>query len=370
MEIKFLDLKKINARFQSDFEKNFEDFIDSGHYILGQKTKEFEQKFASFCQSKHCLGVANGLDALILIFKSLIDLGKLKVGDVVAMQGNTFVASALAAIHCGLKIYILSPTQGYNLSIKDIESQIDSSVKSLLLVHLYGQMKDTAEIADYCKKRDIILVEDAAQAHGSEWDGKKAGQYGIAAGFSFYPGKNLGALGDGGAVVTNNDEIFEHILYLRSYGSKIKYHHEKLGYNSRLDEIQSGFLTAKLALLTQDNFRRRQIVQRYNAEISNAKLVVEEDSVQSLAHVHHLYLINTPLRDQFRTHLLKSGVETLIHYPFAIFESEPVNANVVNSYKYDLQRLNRNIISIPVSPVMTDAEVDHVISAVNAFYDQ
>ena len=368
MEIKFLDLKKINARFQADFSKNFQDFIESGHYILGSKTKEFEQKFAHFCQSKHCLGVANGLDALILIYKSLISMGKLKVGDVVAMQGNTFIASALAAIHCGLKIHILTPTEGYNLSIKDVEAQIDSGVKSLLLVHLYGEMKDTAEIADYCKKKNILLVEDSAQAHGAEWNGKKAGQYGIAAGFSFYPGKNLGALGDGGAVVTNDDEIYENIFFLRNYGSKVKYLHEKLGYNSRLDEIQSGFLIPKLSLLENDNRRRREISKRYNSEINNSNLGIENDLAQPLAHVHHLYLMNTPYRDQFKSHLLKFGIETLIHYPYAIFESEPVRANIVNIYKYNLPRLNRNIISVPISPVMTDSEVDHVIRAANEFH--
>ncbi len=367
MEVKFLDLKKLNARFQVDFQKNYDDFINSGYYILGSKTKKFETQFSQYCQSMHCIGVANGLDALILIYKALIDQKKMNVGDVVAIQGNTFIASALAAIHCGLKIHILTPRNGYNLSIADVESQITNDVKSLLLVHLYGEMKDTSEIASFCKTKNIILVEDAAQAHGAEWNGKRAGQYGIAAGFSFYPGKNLGALGDAGAIVTNDSELFENISFLRNYGSKVKYHHEKIGFNSRLDEIQAGFLIPKLEKLNEDNNKRQAIFKKYNSQISNPLISTEEDRVQPLAHVHHLYILNTSHRDIFQNFMLKNGIETLIHYPFAIFESAPIKAHIVNTFNYDLDRLNRHIISIPISPLLTESETDYIIKTVNMF---
>ncbi len=367
MEVKFLDLKKINARHQSDFDQSFKEFIESGYYILGSQTKKFEAAFAEYCQSKYCLGVANGLDALILIFKALIQQKKLKTGDLIAVQGNTFIASALGATHCGLKIQVLTPTEGYNLSAADVESQISRDAKCLLLVHLYGEMKDTDLIADICKKKNIILVEDAAQAHGAMWSGKKAGQYGVATSFSFYPGKNLGALGDGGAIVTNDDSLFEELSYLRNYGSKVKYHHDRLGFNSRLDEIQAGFLHAKLKTLEQDNNRRRVIAVMYDKGIKNPKVQAETPSLQPLAHVHHLFLINTAHRDDFQKHLKENGVDTLIHYPFAIFEAAPLVEHIVGTYKYDLERLNRNIISIPISPIMTDADVDYVINVINKF---
>lgn len=367
MEVKFLDLKKINARHQQDFDKSFKEFIDSGYYILGQQTKKFETAFAEYCQSKYCLGVANGLDALILIFKALIQQNKLKTGDLVAVQGNTFIASALGATHCGLKIQILNPTEGYNLSAADVENQISKDAKCLLLVHLYGEMKDTDLIAGYCKNKNIVLVEDAAQAHGALWNGKKAGQYGIGAAFSFYPGKNLGALGDGGAIVTNDDSLFEELSYLRNYGSKVKYHHDRLGFNSRLDEIQAGFLLAKLKTLESDNDRRRAIAKKYQQEINNPKVQSESPSPQPLAHVHHLFLINTAHREEFQKHLKANGIDTLVHYPYAIFEAAPLVEHIVGSYKYDLERLNRNIISIPISPIMTDAEVQFVIDVINKF---
>jgi dTDP-4-amino-4,6-dideoxygalactose transaminase len=367
MEVKFLDLKKINARHQVDFDQSFREFIDGGYYILGSQTKKFELAFAEYCQSKYCLGVANGLDALILIFKALIQQKKLNVGDLVAVQGNTFIASALGATHCGLKIQVLTPTEGYNLSALDVEKQISKDAKCLLLVHLYGEMKDTDLIFDICKKKNIILVEDAAQAHGAMWNGKKAGQYGVATGFSFYPGKNLGALGDGGAIVTNDDSLFEELSYLRNYGSKVKYHHDRLGFNSRLDEIQAGFLHAKLKTLEQDNERRRAIAKKYNEGIKNPKVQPEVPSKQPMAHVHHLFLINTIHRDEFQKYLKDHGVDTLIHYPFAIFEAKPLVEHIVGDYKYDVERLNRNIISIPIAPIMTDAEVDYVISVINKF---
>lgn len=367
MEVKFLDLKKINARHQNDFDKSFKEFIESGYYILGSQTKKFEAAFAEYCHSKYCLGVANGLDALILIFKALILQKKMKTGDLIAVQGNTFIASALGATHCGLKIQVLHPTEGYNLSAKDVEAQLSKDTKCLLLVHLYGEMKDTDLIADICKKKNVILVEDAAQAHGAMWNGKKAGEYGVATAFSFYPGKNLGALGDGGAIVTNDDSLFEELSYLRNYGSKVKYHHDRLGFNSRLDEIQAGFLHAKLNMLESDNDRRRAIAKKYNDGIKNPKVEPEMPSLQPKAHVHHLFLINTAHRDEFQKYLKANGIDTLIHYPFAIFEAEPLIEHIVGEYKYDLERLNRNIISIPISPILTDEEVEFVIDVINKF---
>lgn len=368
MEIKFLDLKKINSRFQPEFDQSFQDFIASGYYILGQKTKQFESEFAKYCQSKYCLGVANGLDALILIFKALIYQAKLETGDIVAIQGNTFIASALAAVHCGLKIKILMPTEGFNLSIADVKAQTGDDVKCLLLVHLYGEMKDTDEIAIFCQERQIILVEDAAQAHGAKWSGSSAGRYGIAAGFSFYPGKNLGALGDGGAIVTNDDSLFEELSYLRNYGSKIKYQHDRLGFNSRLDEIQAGFLNIKLNSLDQDNQRRREIANAYYSKIKNRMLTVETPSLQPLAHVHHLFLISTVDRDHFQKYLRSKNIDTLIHYPHSFSETAELVPHIISGMSsYNAIKLNQQIISIPISPVMDSAEVNYVIESINAY---
>ncbi len=366
MQIKFLDLKKINDRQNDAFRAQFESFLARGHYIMGTELAAFEKDFAAFCGGGKCLGVANGLDALILILKGLLSLGRLQKGDIVAMQGNTFIATALAAIHADLKIQILAPTEGQNLSLQDIKTQMDPKAKALMLVHLYGEMKDTAEIAQYCVEKGVLLIEDAAQAHGASWKGKRAGSYGIATGFSFYPGKNLGALGDGGAVIIQDEALFAEVEYLRNYGSRVKYEHERVGYNSRLDELQAGFLREKLKTLEADNQRRQVIADQYLQNIKNDKIKLPPRG-PDFAQVWHLFVVHADNRDKLVTHLKQRGIDTLIHYPKAVHEYPAMNDSLVGVAPYDEKHLNRNVLSIPLSPVMTEEEVNYVIKALNEY---
>src|SRR5690606_4064633 len=272
--IKFLDLHQINARFETQFQKVFKRFLDSGHYILGDEVQQFETNFAAYCGTKHCIGTANGLDALILIFKAYIQLGKLQLGDEVLVPANTYIASILSIIHAGLKPVFVEPNpETFNISPSEIEKQITNKTKAILAVNLYGQLADMKNINAIAKKNNLLVIEDAAQAHGAVLSSKlKAGNLGHAAAFSFYPSKNLGALGDAGAVTTNDDELAECIRLMRNYGSKIKYEFEISGFNNRLDELQAAILNVKLPYLDSDNKHRQEIAKRYINEISNPKI--------------------------------------------------------------------------------------------------
>lgn len=364
--IKFLDLQKINAEYKDEFQKKFQNFLDSGWYILGNEVKVFETNFAAYCSTKHCIGVANGLDALILIFRAYKELRKLKSGDEVIVPANTYIASIIAILQNDLVPVLVEPNiETYNIDPEEIAKHITPKTKAILAVHLYGQLADMNAINQLAKEHNLLVVEDAAQAHGAELNGSKAGKLSDASGFSFYPGKNLGALGDAGAITTNDDALAKTLFALRNYGSEEKYKNEFIGLNSRLDEIQAGFLNIKLADLDAQNQRRREIAKRYLSEIKNEKIVLPfyDDSVN---HVFHLFVIRTSDRKQLQEYLEKHQIQTLIHYPIA-----PHKQKALKSFSHlslpITEKIHREVLSIPLSHVLLDAEVSEIINRLNQY---
>lgn len=364
--IKFLDLQKINAEYKDEFQKKFQNFLDSGWYILGNEVKVFETNFAAYCSTKHCIGVANGLDALILIFRAYKELRKLKSGDEVIVPANTYIASIIAILQNDLVPVLVEPNiETYNIDPEEIAKHITPKTKAILAVHLYGQLADMNAINQLAKEHNLLVIEDAAQAHGAELNGSKAGKLSDASGFSFYPGKNLGALGDAGAITTNDDALAKTLFALRNYGSEEKYKNEFIGLNSRLDEIQAGFLNIKLADLDAQNQRRREIAKRYLSEIKNEKIVLPfyDDSVN---HVFHLFVIRTSDRKQLQEYLEKHQIQTLIHYPIA-----PHKQKALESFSHlslpITEKIHREVLSIPLSHVLLDAEVSEIINRLNQY---
>lgn len=366
--IPFLDLHKVNARFEDDYTSKFKSFLSSGYYILGKEVSSFETKYANFCGTKYCVGVANGLDALTLIFKAYIELGKLKPNDEILVPANTYIASILSVINAGLKPVFVEPDSvTFNLSATEIEQHITSKVKGILVVHLYGQLADMKSINSFAKENDLLIVEDAAQAHGavSSSNEKKAGNLGDAAGFSFYPSKNLGALGDAGAVTTNDFELAEKIRLLRNYGSSKKYVNETIGINSRLDEIQAAFLNIKLKRLDEDNARRREIAKLYLEHIKNEKIELPEYN-NSENHVFHVFVVRVKNRIDFTAYLDRNQIGYLIHYPIAPHKQEALST-YKTLYLPVTDSIHETALSIPISPVMTNEEVQTVINALNHY---
>lgn len=365
--IKFLDVNKINHRFDDAFQKKFKEFLDSERYILGSEVKAFELNYADYCGTNHCIGVSNGLDALTLIFKAYLKLGVLKTGDEVLVPANTYIASILSVIHAGLKPVFVEPDlKTFNISSAEIGKHIAPNTKAILVVHLYGQLADTSSLNKLAKEQGLLLIEDAAQAHGAvNAEGLKAGNLGDAAAFSFYPSKNLGALGDAGAVTTNNASLAEIIFELRNYGSSKKYAFNILGFNNRLDEIQAAMLSVKLPKLDSDNQKRRDIAKRYLNEITNQKIKLPFYN-GSENHVFHLFVIMVEYRDVFITYLNENNIGYLVHYPIA-----PHKQKALNDYN-DLnlpvtEAIHEKVVSLPISPVMSMKEVTQVIHLLNAF---
>lgn len=365
--IQFLDLKKINARFEETFQKKFEHFLDSGRYILGAEVETFEADFASYCGTKYCLGASNGLDALTLIFKAYIELGILKPNDEVLVPANTYIASILSVIHSGLKpIFVEPDEQTFNISVEEIKKHINNKTKAVLVVHLYGQLATMEAINDVAKEYNLLVIEDAAQAHGAiDNNGKKAGNLGHAAAFSFYPSKNLGALGDAGAITTQDKQLAEMIVQLRNYGSLEKYSNNYKGFNNRLDEIQAAMLSIKLPFLDKDNARRREIANRYLNEITNESIQLPYYD-ESENHVFHVFVVRVLERDNFAAFLKKNNIGYLIHYP-----KPPHRQMALQEYSHLqlplTETIHEQVISIPISPVMTDEEVTQIINLLNAY---
>lgn len=366
--IPFLDLKKINAQYQEELKDACSRVIDSGWYILGKEVNEFEKEFSAYCETEYCLGVANGLDALILILRAYIELGVMQKGDEVIVPSNTYIASILAISENGLVPVLVEPdVNTFNLDPKLVEQSISSKTKAILTVHLYGQVTGMAEINLIAKNYDLKVIEDCAQAHGALYHGKKVGSLGDAAGFSFYPGKNLGALGDGGAVTTNDKALASTISALRNYGSHEKYKNEYKGINSRLDEIQAAMLRVKLGHLDREIKARQAIAKAYLQGISNHLIelpVVEDEN----AHVWHLFVITTTQREKLVKYLSDNGVQTLIHYPIPPHKQ---NAYLeLSEEKFEIsEKLHSEVVSLPISPVMSKSDVQKVISAINEFQD-
>ena len=370
--IPFLDLKAINFQYRDELLDAASDVIDSGWYVRGENVEAFEREFAYYCGTKHCIGVANGLDALILTLRAWKELGQLKEGDEVIVPANTYIASILAITENSLVPVLVEPSlTNYNVCPKNIEAAISKKTKAILPVHLYGKLADMPVIMDIAARNNLLVLEDSAQAHGASRSGKKAGSWGHASGFSFYPGKNLGALGDAGAVTTNDDELAQTIRALGNYGSHKRYENLYQGPNSRLDEIQAAFLRVKLKYLDVDTQRRRSIAAAYingikNIDIDilgqNTTLNIEDD----LNHVWHLFVIRTQHRELLQEHLLKQGVETLIHYPIAPHHQEAYKEWSRGSYPIT-EAIHNDVVSLPISPVLNSVEVQSVIDAVNCF---
>ena len=365
--IKFLDLKKINQPFEATFQEKIKTFFDKSWYILGDEVKAFETSFASYCGTKHCIGVGNGLDALTLIFKGYIQLGKLQKGDEVIVAANTYIASILAILEADLIPVLVEPKiETYNINPALIEEKWTAKTKAILAVHLYGQLAEMDTINALAKKHNLLIIEDAAQAHGATTsENVKAGNLGNAAGFSFYPGKNLGALGDAGAITTNDDQLAKVLFSLRNYGSETKYYNDYIGVNSRLDEIQAAFLNLKLPHLDQENIKRRTIAKRYLSEIKNDKITLPHWDFSD-NHVFHLFVIRIKQRATLQKYLLENGIETLIHYPVAPHKQKALKT--WNNLSFPItEKIHDEILSLPISSVMTQDEVGVVIQKLNSW---
>lgn len=358
--IKFLDLHKINLPYQEAFHQKMQDILDKGWFILGDEVNEFEKNFASFCQMDHCIGVANGLDAMVLVFRAHIELGNLKEGDEIIVPANTYIASILAILQSGLKPVFVEPNiDSYNLDVSKIEENISPKTKGILVVHLYGQLANMDQIIDVAHKHNLLIVEDCAQAHGLNFRGNHTRC------FSFYPGKNLGCLGDAGAVLTNDEQLATIVKTLRNYGSKEKYVNKLIGFNSRLDEVQAGFLNVKLPNLSVENSRRKAIATKYLNSIVNPKIVLPVvENIDN--HVFHLFVIRTENRNDLQQYLKENGIETLIHYPIPPHKQEAMKAFKHLSFPIT-EKIHNEVLSLPISPVLTDSEVDEIINTMNKY---
>lgn len=365
-KINFLDLKAINVRQAQELTQTFTRVLESGWYIMGEELKKFEEEFAAYCGVKYCIGVANGLDALVLVLRAWKELGLINEGDEVLVPANTYIASILAVTENKLIPIMVEPDiDTYNINPELIEKHITNRTKAILPVHLYGQLCDMNSIQKIAKKHNLLILEDCAQSHGAELDGIKCGALGDAAGFSFYPGKNLGALGDAGAITTNDPKLADAIKALRNYGSHKKYENIYLGQNSRLDELQAAFLSAKLPYLADDTLIRQTIANRYLNEIKNSKITLPKVSQQA-SHVWHLFVIRTSERETLQSYLAEHGVQTLIHYPI------PPHKQAAYKQYENLQlpiseKIHAEVLSLPISPVMNDDEVDYVIEVINNY---
>jgi dTDP-4-amino-4,6-dideoxygalactose transaminase len=368
--IKFLDLQKINYQYQNQFQQKMDLILDKGWLILGDEVRAFESNFANYCGSNHCIGVGNGLDALVLIFKGYIQLGLLQKGDEIIVPANTYIASILAILQANLVPVLIEPKlETYNINPDLIQHKISSKTKAILAVHLYGQLAEMVVINAIAKQNNLLVIEDAAQSHGAVSNHKKAGNLSDAAAFSFYPGKNLGALGDAGAIMTNDDALAKVIFALRNYGSEQKYHNEYIGVNSRLDEIQAAFLNVKLPFLDSENEIRKTISKRYLSEIKNEKISLPTWDLSD-NHVFHLFVVRTSQRDAFQAFLKQNDIETLIHYPIPPHQQKAFASETSgwNSLSYPItEKIHQEVVSLPISPVMTIDEVDYVIKISNQY---
>ncbi|WP_411811436.1 DegT/DnrJ/EryC1/StrS family aminotransferase [Chryseobacterium scophthalmum] len=365
--IKFLDLQKINLQHQTEIEAQLLEVFRSGWYLLGEKLKNFENNFSSYIGSSHAIGVANGLDALRLILKAYIEMGIMAVGDEIIVPSNTYIASILAISDNGLVPVLVEPDiNSYNIDVSKIEEKISSKTKAILIVHLYGRIIFSDQLQQIAKENNLKIIEDNAQAIGAEWNGKKSGNLGDAAGFSFYPGKNLGALGDAGAITTNDDQLATTIRALANYGSNQKYVNIYQGLNSRLDEIQAAILDVKLKYIDSENQKRIDIAKRYISEIKNPKIILPELPENENEHVWHLFVIRTENRDELQNYLTEKNIQTLIHYPIPPHQQNAYKE--WNNMSFPIsEKIHNEVLSLPISPVLEDEEIQTIIKALNNF---
>ncbi|MBB5876336.1 DegT/DnrJ/EryC1/StrS family aminotransferase [Xanthomonas sp. 3498] len=364
--VPFLDLRASNARYADELKAAAARVIDSGWYVLGEELDAFEREFAAYCGTAHAIGVGNGMDALTLILRGYRALGRLREGDEVLVPGNTFIASFLAISENRLRPVPLEPeAASFNLDPAQVERAIGPRTKAILAVHLYGQLAEMAALRSIAEQHGLLLIEDAAQAHGARRDGRPAGSFGDAAGFSFFPGKNLGALGDGGAVTTDDDALAAQLRVLRNYGSDIKYRHLVQGVNSRLDELQAALLRVKLRHLDADIAARRAIAQRYLDGIAHPQIAVPQVA-DPAAHAWHLFVVRCAQRDALQQHLQAQGVQCLVHYPTPPHR-QPAYPELATLQLPLCERLAAEVLSLPIGPTLDDAAVAQVIDACQRF---
>lgn len=365
MKVPFVSFEPMHNEVRKDLDAAYKRVMDSNYFIQGKEYDLFEEEFAKYCNAKYCIGVGNGLDALILILKAL----DVKEGDEVIVPSNTYIATALAVSYVGATPVFVEPEiETYNINPNLIEEKINNHTKAIIAVHLQGRAADMDTINEIAKKHNLYVLEDAAQAHGTLYKGKRVGTLSDAAGFSFYPGKNLGALGDGGCVTTNNEEIAKKVKALCNYGSDYKYHHIYKGNNSRLDEMQAAFLREKLPHLDKWNEDRKRIAHRYLEEITNPliKLPLRDD--KDYDHIYHVFVIRCAQRDELEEYLSSKGIGTVKHYPIPMHMQEAYkDLNIAEGSLPIAEEISKTVLSIPMYYGMTDDEIDYVINALNEF---
>lgn len=350
-------------KYQSEYEEKAIEVLRSGWYVLGHEVRSFEQEFASYTGAKYCAGLASGLDALWIAFR-VLGIGS---GDEVIVQGNTYIASVMGITINGATPVFVEPDEYFNIDTSKIEEKITPKTKAILVVHLYGQASDMTPVVELCRKYDLRLVEDCAQAHGAEWNGKQVGTFGDIGCFSFYPSKNLGAFGDAGAIVTNSKEISDEVKIFRNYGSEKRYYNKVVGANSRLDEIQAGFLRVKLSHLDELNEEKKSLCERYSNELNNEKIILPETR-DGATHVWHQYVIRTDCRDDLISYLDEQGIGTIIHYPIPPHLSEAYGYLGLKEGSLPItEKYANTVLSIPLYNGMTKEEQDYVIDKINRF---
>ncbi len=365
MKVPFVDLKPMHNEIENDLENAFRSVLNNSNYILGDECEAFEKEFAEYIGVKHCIGVANGLDALTLVLKAM----GIQEGDEVIVPSNTYIATALAVSQTGaLPVFVEPLLETYNIDPAKIEEKITDRTKAIIAVHLQGRPADMDLINDIAKKYNLKVLEDSAQSHGARYKGKQTGSLGDASGFSFYPGKNLGCLGDGGCVTTDNDEIAEKVRALRNYGSDYKYHHIYQGVNSRLDEMQAAFLRKKLPNLDRWNAARREIAKKYFEGITNPLIKLPLKSDETFEHIYHVFAVRCDKRDAFEKFLSENGIGTVKHYPIPMHMQKAYSClNIPEGALPLAEEISSTILSLPMYYGMSDEQVEYVIDTINGF---
>ena len=363
--VPFADFRPMHSEIRNNLDDAYKRVLDKNIFINGDEVRLFESEFAKYCGVKYCIGVDNGLDALFLILKSV----GISTGDEVIVPSNTFIATALAVSETGaMPVFVEPDINTFNINPSKIEERITARTKAIIAVHLQGRCADMDTINSIAKKHNIMVFEDAAQAHGALYKGRKAGSLSLAAGFSFYPGKNLGCMGDGGCVTTNDEEIARKVRMLANYGSEKKYVHLVKGTNARLDELQCAFLRCKLAHLDKWNEYRRCVAQKYFNAITNPLIVLPEKSSADYSHIYHVFAIRCSRRDELEEYLNKNGVETVKHYPIPMHLQGAYSDLGIKLGELPIaEEISKTILSIPIFYGMTDEQVDRVISLINNF---
>lgn len=364
--IPFFDIRSENKPYEAAFQQALKDFMNKGQYVLGEEVTQFEHDFATYCNRPHCIGTSNGLDALRLIFEGYLHLGRLKRGDAVAVSAHTYMATHISIIQSGLQPVFVEPLKsGFNMDPQALQKVI-SEVKAIMVVHVYGELAPMEAIQELAHKKDLLLLEDAAQAHGATHpSGVRAGAFGDAAAFSFYPTKNLGALGDAGAIVTKNDELAQTLRLLGNYGSSKKYHFDAIGFNMRLDNLQARFLSVKLKHLDLLTDKRRSIAKRYLSQIANSRITLPHYSGGS-DHVFHLFVVRVENREELIRYVKSNNIQPLIHYPVPPHQQPSMSAFAHISLPLT-EQLHQQVVSIPLYPSLSDQNIHHIIEVLNRY---